>query len=950
MSNIKNYNKKIPVEIQNKWQKILNLLSKISDNSDALITRFNPPYLEVFKSSSNIKDIFKEGKRIKLSGQYCEEVIKKNKKVIIVNALKNKKWKNKKVLKSSYIAYLGYPLRWSDGKIFGTFCIYYKKPHKFSKETQNIMEEFKELIESHLKIIDKNIQIKQDYELIEKKEKKYEKLFSKAPIGIFETTSSGKIISINQSMSEILGFSKKENTIKFYNDLKEDLYVNPKRRDEFINKIIKDGKVKNFRYEAIGKNKKHKWISMNARKENIKTKKDFLIQGFAFDITKQKKQEEKIKEQKNRITNSFEKLSIYNEEIIAMNEELEQSIREINSLNKRFVNMIELISNIGDKTLLNEKEFFSDLLNNAIDIIPEADYGKICLINDNEKCEFVDAIGHDIETLKKIKFDKSLLLKKEKGIIKSSKSYFFEISKIKKDKNKFLKALKPIKDSIYIDILVNGEMVGRIGLDIKKGSNKEFTDITKKVLESFANLASSFFAFKRFDNLQTNFTKELITSIIQIMEMYDLYTKGHSENVASIASAIAKAMDLSKKTIKDTYWSGLVHDVGKLLIPLNIINKRGKLTDSEYDLVKKHPVWGNKAFSNSKMLQPIGNYILYHHERWDGKGYPEGLNENQIPLISQIIGLADAWDAMLSERAYRDSLNIEDALKEIKDNIGTQFSPKVAQNFIRIIKNNKIDNLKEEVLKNEINNIKKNNILEKTERFEELFEESNEGIVILDDNFHIIRANKFFLNMFGYKNKDIIDSDIKKIVPEMKTEETDKFIKQLNHGRKIDSNSIRQKKNGEKIKVSIQAFPVSLGESNMGYYVIYRDISEFKKAVKKYEDFKDRYKALFENEDVVMLIIDPENGKIIDANKAAEIFYGWKKSELKRKNIFEINTLTEKEILEEMKRAKSKDENKFIFKHRLASEEIKEVEVYSQPIKYGNKNYLYSIIHEKIDS
>ncbi|MGM0379684.1 MAG: HD domain-containing phosphohydrolase, partial [Bacillota bacterium] len=831
MENKDEYNIKISNDIQNKWQNILNLLVDISKSSNALITRKDSTFFNIIKSSNNTKNTFKEGKKVNLSKLYCNDVVENNKKLIIEDALKNQRWKNYFDYNSGYIAYLGYPLKWPSGKIFGTLSIRYKHLHKFSEDTIKIMKVFKEHIESHLSIIDKNIKIKKEYNKIEKKEKKYEKLFNKAPIGIFVTTSKGKIITINKSMAEILGFSKKEDVMKHYNDLKEDLYVNKERRDEFIKKLIENGKVKNFKYQAIGKNNKYKWISMNARKKIRNKKGSFLIEGFAFDITKEEKQNEKIKEQKSKLSNSFEKLSIYNEEIIAMNEELEQSIKEINSLNKRFINMIELISNISDKKLLNEKEFFNDLLVKAIKIIPEADYGKICLINDNDECEFVGAIGHNLETLKEIKFDKSLLLKKEED----DRNNFFDISKFEDDKNKFLKALKPIKDSIYIDILVNEQIVGRIGFDIKEDSNQEFTNTTKNVLGSFATLASSFFAFKKFDKLQANFTKELITSIIKIMEMYDLYTKGHSENVASVASAIAKAMNLSKKTIKDTYWSGLVHDIGKLLIPLNILNKKGRLTEYEFDLVKKHPIWGKKALSNSELLKPIGKNILYHHERWDGKGYPEGLNENQIPLISQILGVADAWDAMLSKRAYRDSLSIKNALKEIKNNKGTQFSPEVVESFIKIIKDNKIETLKNEVLENEIENVKNEDLLNNKDRFEDLFKESNEGIVILDDNFHIIRVNNFFLDMFGYKRNNILGMNIKMIVPKWKIKETDKFIDLLNSGKKVDSNSTREKKNGEKIKVSIQAFPVSLGTSNMGYYVIYRDITELKKTKKKYE-------------------------------------------------------------------------------------------------------------------
>jgi len=179
--------------------------------------------------------------------------------------------------------------------------------------------------------------------------------------------------------------------------------------------------------------------------------------------------------------------------------------------------------------------------------------------------------------------------------------------------------------------------------------------------------------------------------------MYDRYTSGHSESVANIASNIAQKMSLSKNEIKDTYWAGMVHDIGKLLVPLHILNKDETLTDSEYELIKKHPYWGYKALSKSDSLKHIAKYVLHHHERWDGKGYPYALKGDEIPLISQILAVADAWDAMTSKRAYRDPLSTDEALEEIKNNIDKQFSPKITKVFLRSIV--KKDNITEDILK-----------------------------------------------------------------------------------------------------------------------------------------------------------------------------------------------------------------------------------------------------------
>jgi PAS domain S-box-containing protein len=133
----------------------------------------------------------------------------------------------------------------------------------------------------------------------------------------------------------------------------------------------------------------------------------------------------------------------------------------------------------------------------------------------------------------------------------------------------------------------------------------------------------------------------------------------------------------------------------------------------------------------------------------------------------------------------------------------------------------------------------------------------------------------------------------------------------------------------------------------MGYYIIYRDISELEETKLNYKNLQQRYQALFENENTVMLIIDPDSGKIVDANPAAENFYGWNKEVLTSMNISDINILSNEEIEKEMLMAKKLNRNYFVFKHRTADDKIKDVEVYSHPIPFAEKEYLYSIIHEK---
>ena len=188
-----------------------------------------------------------------------------------------------------------------------------------------------------------------------------------------------------------------------------------------------------------------------------------------------------------------------------------------------------------------------------------------------------------------------------------------------------------------------------------------------------------------YNQMQVKFQKEMIHAMINMLEIHDEYTKGHSENVAQLAVQVAYELGLDLSDINDAYWAGKIHDIGKTLVPTKILNKKGKLTDKEYQKIKNHPTWGYQALQDLEQLDKIANYIYYHHERCDGKGYPNGVGQEEIPLISRVLTVVDAWDAMRSKRSYRDPLPQEEAIKELKENKGTQFSPQVVDAFLNII-------------------------------------------------------------------------------------------------------------------------------------------------------------------------------------------------------------------------------------------------------------------------
>lgn len=410
---------------------------------------------------------------------------------------------------------------------------------------------------------------------------------------------------------------------------------------------------------------------------------EYEIKTWLENIQKYKKRESIFKE---KIEEKNEILAANNEEIMAMNEELKDSYQKLDKLTNNIENIIELISRI--KVGQSEEDFLSMLLNNAFALIPEADYGLIFLIN-NEKVKFLESIGHDLEKIKEFNIN-------QKNIIRyygdqAKQTYYNPVldseNTDKKTYIEFINTLKSVSSSIFINLKVNSKVVGRISLDISNKSFSNFSDSSIRLLTSLEKLASSYLTLKRYSSLQKKFTEEIIISLTGLLEIHDEYTRGHNESVADLSRKTAEKMQLSEPYIREIYWSGLLHDIGKTIIPQYILNKKGRLTDEEYEVIKNHPKWGYETLSKSDELKGLAKNILYHHERWDGRGYPEGLQEEEIPLASQILSAADAWDAMRSRRSYRKPLSREKALKEIKDNRGKQFSPKVVDAFLQIIEN-----------------------------------------------------------------------------------------------------------------------------------------------------------------------------------------------------------------------------------------------------------------------
>ncbi len=178
---------------------------------------------------------------------------------------------------------------------------------------------------------------------------------------------------------------------------------------------------------------------------------------------------------------------------------------------------------------------------------------------------------------------------------------------------------------------------------------------------------------------------ETITALAQAVDAKDKYTNDHSRNVTAYTLALADKIGITHQSRKDLWNAALLHDIGKIGIPESILNKPGKLTDEEYEIIKTHPVKGCSILEPIKAFRNLLPAIRFHHERYDGRGYPDGLDGTHIPLSARILTVADSFDAMTSSRVYRKSPGVEFALKQLAEHSGSQFDPDLAKAFIEII-------------------------------------------------------------------------------------------------------------------------------------------------------------------------------------------------------------------------------------------------------------------------
>ena len=273
-----------------------------------------------------------------------------------------------------------------------------------------------------------------------------------------------------------------------------------------------------------------------------------------------------------------------------------------------------------------------------------------------------------------------------------------DFSTITESKLNMLKNIREKDENVYIILLINSQKLTIPLKDLKALSVQGYCEKDDK-LEQLPLFVEA--AVKSIDQMRIiqNINDELIESKDKLEKAYlesietlrytveakDRYTHGHSDRVSAYSVLIGKKLGLSKEDLDTLKIGGLFHDIGKIGISDTILLKNGKLTDAEYTEIKNHPVIGKNILSNAAIFENIIPIVLYHHEKYDVKGYPYGLQDSSIPFLARIVSVADSFDAMTSRRSYRGELDLEYVKNEFKSKSGTQFDPVIASIFLDIL-------------------------------------------------------------------------------------------------------------------------------------------------------------------------------------------------------------------------------------------------------------------------
>lgn len=504
-------------------------------------------------------------------------------------------------------------------------------------------------------------------------EARYRNIFENAMEGIYQITSEWRFITANPALAGILGYDSPEELKTSLTDLSRQLFVDPDRFRLMVKTLKKNGEVVDFESQVFRKDGKTIWISNNIRAIGNDKEATLYYEGSAEEITQRKKAEAR------------QGLFIQILDLLNQVDEKEDLIQKVLYLLKEHtrIEAIGLRLRDGEDFPNYATEGFSD------DFVKMEKF--LCvhenndeIIHDSQGNSYLERLCGQVISRRT---DPALPFFTRGGSFWTNSTSQLLSGVPEKDLQPLTRSR--FKDNGYesvafIPLRSGDEIIGLLQLNDKRpnrfspGEIVFIEGIGASIGIALARKQTEEVLRKTLEKMEKTL-KGTVQAISLTVETRDLYTAGHQKRVSNLAREIALTMGLSKETVENIQMAGILHDIGKISIPADILSKPTKLTDIEFNLMKTHPQSGYDILKAAELPSLIAEIVFQHHERINGSGYPQGLKNGSILPEAHILAVADVVEAINSHRPYRPAFGIDKALEEISQNKGRLYDPKAVE-------------------------------------------------------------------------------------------------------------------------------------------------------------------------------------------------------------------------------------------------------------------------------